>query len=497
MSVPAPSRLGLRTGLVIAFLVPALVIWTLASWATREQTRALLDAQVGDGLVAVAATAASQISAERVLAIQPGDDVAGLRSWTHLSQQLETLRAQAGLRRALVVDLQGRVLVDTGSIEADHPSVPPLPVGVRVAELSQDLAELAQVRDGTPTASLVTFRGLDGSDYRRGYAPLLGLEDTVVGVVAVEGSARTFSALRRHALEATLWGLLVALTLGIAALLVAAGMGRPFRRLRDAARRIGGGDLSTPVTPERRLSELAEVSLAMESMRRELEARDRQLKMMLAGVAHEVRNPLGGMELFGGLLAEELEQQGSDEARAHLARIRKEIGYLSRIVSDFLSFARERTIHPVEVEATEWLEHARSLLAATAEARGVAIALEVAEGTLEADRELLTAAMVNLLQNALQASEAEHTVHVVGAHEGTQYVVRVRDAGPGIPAEVQAQIFEPFFTTREQGTGLGLPLTRKIVEAHGGTLTVTSVPGDTCFTLRLPCRIADRATSAA
>ena len=493
----ATIRLGLRAGLVVAFLIPALVIWTMASWFTREQTRSLLDAQVGDGLVAIAATAASQLSGERVLAIQPGDDVAGLRSWTHLAQQLETLRAEAGLRRAVVVDLEGRVRVDTGSVEAGHPPVRPLPVGVRVAELSQDLAELAEVREGRPTASLVTFRGLDGSDYRRGYAPLRGPEDTVVGVLAVEGSARTFTALRRHALEATLWGLLVAFTLGVTALLVAAALGRPFGRLRDAARRIGAGDLSTPVAPERRLTELAEVSLAMEAMRRELDARDRQLKMMLAGVAHEVRNPLGGMELFGGLLAEELEHQGSDEARAHLARIRKEIGYLSRIVSDFLSFARERTLQPVDFQATEWLEHARSLLSATAESKGVQVMVSADEGALQGDRELLTAAVVNLLQNAVQASAEGDAVRVEGGHEGERYVVRVHDAGPGIPTEVQERIFEPFFTTREQGTGLGLPLTRKIVEAHGGTLEVSSVPGATCFSLRLPRRASARESSAA
>lgn len=497
MSTRPPIRLGLRAGLVIAFLVPAVAIWIAASWFTHARTRSLLDAQVGEGLVAVAAAAASQISAERVLAIQPGDDVAGLRSWTHLAEQLETLRTEAGLRRAVVVDLQGRVRVDTGSVEAGHPPVLPLPVGVRVAELSQDLAELAEVREGRPTASLVTFRGLDGSDYRRGYAPLRGPDGTVVGVLAVEGSTRTFAALRRHALEATLWGLLVTFTLGLTALLVAAALGRPFRRLRDAARRIGAGNLSTPVTAEPRLAELAEVSHAMEAMRLELDARDRQLKMMLAGVAHEVRNPLGGMELFGGLLAEELEHQGSDEARAHLARIRKEIAYLSRIVSDFLAFARERTLHPVDFRATEWIEHARSLLSATAGARGVRISVEAEEEGLQGDRELLTAALVNLLQNAVQASGQGQAVTVRGGREGERYVVRIRDAGPGIPAEVRERIFEPFFTTREQGTGLGLPLTRKIVEAHGGTLVASSVPGDTCFSLCLPRRAAARESSAA
>ena len=121
-----------------------------------------------------------------------------------------------------------------------------------------------------------------------------------------------------------------------------------------------------------------------------------------------------------------------------------------------------------------------------AEARGVTLTMDVPEVQGDADESLLTSALVNLVKNAVQASAKGQTVTVAARLEDAAVVLEVRDEGPGIPAEVQARIFEPFFTTREKGTGLGLPLARKLVEANGGMLTLASRPGQTVFSLTLP-----------
>lgn len=481
-----PSALGLRAGLLLALLVPALVLWIAGTWFTQRGNAAILQGQLGDSLASLAGASASQIRGERLRSIQVGDDIAGLRTWTNLAEQLEQLRTGAGLRRVLVIDRDGTVRADTGSHEADSAPVPALPVGAGVPELSQDTRELAQALEGRAIASQVSFTGLDGQDYRRGYAPVRELDGHIVGALAVEGSARAFEALALHTRWSWGWGALVALALTVAALGMATSLGRPFARLGSAARRIGRGDLKTPVASEAGFLEIAEVADAMESMRRELEARDRQLKMMIAGVAHEVKNPLGGMELFGGLLEEELASGSSDEARSHLARIRGEIGYLSRIVEDFLAFARERTLVVEDLEAEVWLRDALSLAEGEARTREISLTLKATPAAIRGDGDLLTASLVNLIKNAVQASARGAGVEIFGEATDDAYSVHVRDRGAGIPEDAQALVFEPFFTTREQGTGLGLPLTRKLVEAHGGTLTLTSSPGDTCFTLRLP-----------
>ncbi len=257
--------------------------------------------------------------------------------------------------------------------------------------------------------------------------------------------------------------------LAAVAVLTARGLARPLRRLMDSALRIGRGDLTTPVPPEP-TREIGVLARELEVMRGALESRDRQLKLMLAGVAHEVRNPLGGIELFSGLLAEDLKAGSATEAAEHVARIRARWPTCS---------ASSRTSWPSpassrwparRVEAPALLSGACELLAVEAEAKGVKLEVEAAPAQLEADGSLLTAALVNLVKNAVQASPSGARVRVTGRAEAARYTIEVKDSGPGIPEPERERIFEPFFTTREKGTGLGLPLARKIVRAHGGEL---------------------------
>jgi signal transduction histidine kinase len=221
-------------------------------------------------------------------------------------------------------------------------------------------------------------------------------------------------------------------------------------------------------------------------MRGALESRDRQLKLMLAGVAHEVRNPIGGISLFSGLLAEDLKAGAHEEAAGHVARIQREVEYLQRIVEDFLAFAREQPLSRAPVTAPDLLHEASGLLAADAASKEVTVEVEAEPAVLEADGSLLTAALVNLVKNAVQASPPGGRVRVTGRGEAAGYAIRVQDHGAGVPEAERERIFEPFFTTREKGTGLGLPLSRKIARAHGGELRLVSSPGVTTFELTLP-----------
>jgi signal transduction histidine kinase len=277
------------------------------------------------------------------------------------------------------------------------------------------------------------------------------------------------------------------ITLMVSSLLFSRALSRPIENLAASALRIGGGDLATKV-PEQPTREIGILSRELEAMRASLRSRDQQLKLMLGGVAHEVRNPLGGIELFTGLLKEELtsSKPNLEDSLAHLQKIRTELDYLKRLVEDFLAFAREQKLQRATFDAREWLEAAAAHVAGDATKKSVKLELTAAAGALEGDQSLLTSALVNLVKNAVQASAEGATVWLRGRVEGERYLTEVEDTGPGIPPEAQARIFEPFFTTREKGSGLGLPLAQKLAEAHRGTLTVDSRPGRTCFTLAVP-----------
>jgi signal transduction histidine kinase len=477
-----PLLQSLSSRLLAAFLLPTLVFLLLTGAAGYQLARALLEEELGTSLSALAAATASQLSGERMLAVQPWDDLPETpsRTWRNLSRTLEEVRRAAGARRVLAVDVEGRVRADAGGA---------LPVGAELPELARDRRELAAVLAGGRAASQVLFTGADGQLYRTGYAPVrrAGADSEVVGVVGVEGSAAFFGPLHRLARAFALLAAVALAVLAAVALLTARGLSSPLRRLMAAAERIGAGDLETKVRPEP-TREIGVLARELEAMRGALEARDRQMQLMLAGVAHEVRNPLGGMALYAGLLQEDLRARGAPdaEASAHVQRIQQEIDYLQRIVEDFLAFARERPVQRAPLGAPDLVENAVALLSAEAQERGVRLEVRVDEAVLEADGSLLVAALVNLVKNAVQASPAGAAVRVEGVREAGHYLVRVHDTGEGVPEALQARIFEPFFTTRQKGSGLGLALARKVARAHGGELSFRSRPGETVFTLALP-----------
>ncbi len=467
---------SLRSRLLTTFLLPTLALFGASGGLGYLLTRNVLEDELGRALANVAASAASQLNGERLLSIQREDDLGeGTRTWRNVMRLLDEVKQATGSRRIFAFDRSGILRADSGG---------GLPVGEPVPELERDRLELTRMFDeGRPAYSQVLFEGKDGRLYKTGYAPVFS-DGKVVAAVGVEGSAEFFGPLTSLFRA---YAVLVAAGLALLALLAvltARGLSGPLQRLMDSALRIGRGDLSTPVRPEP-TREIGVLARELEAMRNALESRDRQLKMMLAGVAHEVRNPIGGIELFAGLLGEELSASEA-EARSHVERIRKEIEYLKRIVEDFLAFAREQKLAMTELDARMLLESARDLMKADADAKQVLLEVEAESATVEGDQHLLLAAVVNLVKNAVQASPSQAPVALRGRRADGRYVLEVEDRGGGIPPGSREKIFEPFFTTREKGTGLGLPLAKKIVQAHRGEISVRSRPGETVFTVELP-----------
>jgi signal transduction histidine kinase len=247
----------------------------------------------------------------------------------------------------------------------------------------------------------------------------------------------------------------------------------------------------------RSTDEIGFLAETLETMRRQLRARDERLQMMLAGIAHEVRNPLGGMELFAGLLREDL--AGDEEKLAQVRRIERELQHLKAVVNDFLEYARRPRPELRPADAAAIVREVHPVLAAEAQRAGpsVRVTLEVdgaaAPAMIQADPPQLRRALLNLGKNALQAlDEGGGEVALTCAGDGERVRLSVRDTGRGIAAESIGRLFVPFYTTREKGTGLGLAFVAEIARDHGGEVTVESAPGrGSTFTIVLP-RVAER-----
>ncbi|HVI92976.1 MAG TPA: HAMP domain-containing sensor histidine kinase [Anaeromyxobacter sp.] len=451
----------MRLRFALAALLPALVSLAVMSLAADRVTRRALDDELSARLVAAAKAAAAALPAERVVGLASGAEAT--RTYGHLRARLAPV-ARATNTRLIVVRPDRTALVDSEGR---------IPIGERVPAMERDRLEIARAAEGHPTASQLLFEGSDGRLYKSGYAPLVDQAGTIVAVVGADGTAASFATLRRFRSLVTTVALAGAILGALVAAVASLSVTRPLTRITEAARRIGRGDLETPLWPRRRRDEIGTLRDTLEEMRRALRARDEERETLLAGIAHEVRNPLGALDLFAGLLAEEL---GHKPEAAHVARIKAELASLSRVVEEFLDYARARPPLREPVPLALLLGEVADLNQPLASERQVSLAVD-ADGEARADREQLRRAAVNLVRNAVEAAPAASEVELFGHVADGEAVIEIRDRGPGLAAGARASLFRPFFTTKERGTGLGLALAKKVADAHGGTLGLADREG--------------------
>lgn len=213
------------------------------------------------------------------------------------------------------------------------------------------------------------------------------------------------------------------------------------------------------------------------------------LGQLTAGLAHELRNPLGTIKASSELLVKPATQQKQELIQELAGYITSEVDRTNTLVSRFLDFARPLQLNAKRGDLREVIGDSVSQTRARAEAKGVHVGTIVPDNPLEAsfDPPLLTLAVTNLLQNAIDASRESGAVEVALNNLGDEIQISVRDHGSGIAAEHVESIFNPFFTTKADGTGLGLPLVSKIVDEHRGKITVHSdAATGTLFEIALP-----------
>jgi signal transduction histidine kinase len=244
-----------------------------------------------------------------------------------------------------------------------------------------------------------------------------------------------------------------------------------------------------------------------------------EIGAMTSGLAHEIKNPLSTIGLNAQLLAEGVEEltKSDPDARRRLGNrigaLRREVDRLRGILSDFLEFAGQARLDVRETDLRQLIEELVEFYRPEAERQGVRIRADLGGEAFSArvDPRLLKQAMLNLMINATQAMAAPpggagggdgagqggavrtpgelilRLARVRDEQKQEQARIEVIDTGPGIAPELLARIFEPYFTTKPGGSGLGLPTTRRLIEAHGGLIDVLSEPGrGSLFRILLP-----------
>jgi two-component system CheB/CheR fusion protein len=210
-----------------------------------------------------------------------------------------------------------------------------------------------------------------------------------------------------------------------------------------------------------------------------------RLGEMAAVVAHEVKNPIAGIRGALQVISSRMPPEQRD--RAVMGDIITRLDGLNAVVQDLLVFARPRELRTELVDVSALLANTIDLIRRDPVFAAIDVQIEGTSGLVQADPAQLQLVLQNVLINAAQAMNGQGRVSIAVGASGGRCRIAIADAGPGMPPEVREKVFEPFFTTKSRGTGLGLPLAKRIVDAHFGEIQIdTPSSGGTVVTLVLP-----------
>ncbi|MBI4700876.1 MAG: HAMP domain-containing protein [Deltaproteobacteria bacterium] len=331
--------------------------------------------------------------------------------------------------------------------------------------------------------------------------------------VDAEMSALTLAAQQRErrSIQLLVALSLITLAVGLVTSVYARRVLRPLSVVTQRARAVARGEL-TPQPVVATEDEIGELAHAFESMvaairqaRAELVQAERlaTIGKMAAHITHEVRNPLSSIGLNLELLEEELALSGTvPEAAGLVGAIKLEVERLSQIAEQYLAAARRPQPQLARESVEDLLRECHAFLRPELERAGrrSEIRSEPDLPRLDLDEAQMRQALLNLVRNAREASPKGGTIGLLAFALGSAEPGRVRrvavcvdDEGPGVPEELRASIFDPFFTTKQRGTGLGLAVTRAIVESHGGSVRCEGrEPAGSRFRIELPVPAVDQ-----
>jgi signal transduction histidine kinase len=457
--------MSLRRQFVLVFVAfSVLVAAGGGSLAYRSASRALED-ELDKRLIQVGFAAADVgLSADFLLGFRPGMEETPEGEQVFRTEQAKISRLLRFVDEVYIFRQDLHALVTTLPLDS-------IRIGDPLFELAPHINEINRAVDvGSATSDL--FGPFDGRWFKYGFVRLEhssvpGPENNAV--LAVRMPVEYLAPLNDFRRTAILGSVLAALVAALVAWFLATGVTGPLNRLGRVAVRIQRGRMDEPVRQERG-GELGRLSRAMERMRVGILHRDEQLRLMLAQVAHEIRNPLGGLELFASAASE---SENPLERTEFIGKVRYEITALNRIIDDFLTFARplrpEGGLHDMRVPVREAVE----LVEIEMRDSGGELTLDLPTHPVmaRADPEHVKRVALNLVRNAAQAGQK---VQVRCEPYRGEAVLFVRDNGPGVPSDLEDRIFEPFVTDKQQGAGLGLAIVKRVVEANNGRVELST-----------------------
>ena len=316
------------------------------------------------------------------------------------------------------------------------------------------------------------FKGNDGQWYLWGFHRInenyfLGIQESADRLARVDQLSKIFIGI----------GILAILLTLLAGILLAHTLSSPINKLVKFSRALGSGAFDTPV-PENSVGEIGILVNALDHMRQDLQRFHQEREEMLAQIAHEIKNPLGGIELLAGLVREDLQENKLDTNYA--IKIQQEIANLKSQINAYLNFSRPVLAKPELIEINKIIEEAQRTLKKQFSEKQINLQLPDSKPSIKFDPNHLKQILTNLLSNSIEACPVGGSISIHFIQKSDKWFLSITDDGQGIPEENLNRIFEPFFTSSPGGTGLGLAVCRKLCLENGAVIRVHNNSGKGC-----------------
>lgn len=448
----------IQNKLILLFAAFCLVIFSVSGLLHYWYTESSLDEELGRKLIAVAQAARLQIHSDFVTRLERGDELS--RTYRHYRKRLIELRDATDVERIYVIDREGGSFLDTDE---------GVLIGYRYPFLKFNQPELEMAERGLPAHSIL-FETYDGKLYKTAFVPII-INNECQCIIAVEGSATFLYLIKRiewHLITIGIVGVIVSILIGI---YFSRTISNPVTKLMEEAEKIGAGKL-TDAIHIRSADELGFLGATMERMRKNILKRDQHMLAMLAGVAHELRNPLAGVEIFAHLLKKE--KPNDDALQDKVMKIIRETEVMKRILGDFVDFARPRKPQPEVCNVERLLEEVHSIFHSELDSKNIILVREIGPNRVFADPGQVRQCLMNLIENAQQSISKDGTIRISTSVRERDIEISIEDTGEGVAESIRDKIFDPFFTTKERGSGLGLAIVKKLVDENNGDVRLES-----------------------
>lgn len=251
--------------------------------------------------------------------------------------------------------------------------------------------------------------------------------------------------------------------------LLARAMTRPIDRLVKFSSQLGKGNFEYSI-PEGMVGEIGILSVAMDKMRSDLLRNRKEREDMLAQIAHEIRNPLGGIELLANLTKEDMNK--GEHNTEYLDKILNEVSALKLLITSYLNYSRPQPAQPEWVHLDHIKNEINQIVLNRLQEKSISFSFENTITKIWFDPGQLKQIFLNLLNNSFDAVEQGGMVSVRTHKNKNNWEIIISDNGLGIKPDNLPNVFEPFFTTKREGTGLGLAISKKLCQENHAQLSV-------------------------